>query len=315
MPTAFITGINGFVGQHLSDHLIASGYRVAGTDVGEHSGRSDISYRRTDILDREALASAIAAAAPSQVYHLAGMSYPPDADTSPWGSLETNIMGVVSLLDGVRAACPAAVTLLIGSAKEYEASANPEPLPESLRPNPASFYGVSKYAGELIGLQYARQFGLDVRLTRSFNHTGPGQSPRFVCSDWARQVAEVCAGRREPRIEVGDLSPEIDFCDVRDVARAYLAIVSAGRAGEVYNVCSGRPVALRFILERLLTKAPKPVRVATVAERVRGHAVSARLLGDNSKLRAHTGWSAEIPLEKTLDDLFAYWMQAVTPHQ
>jgi GDP-4-dehydro-6-deoxy-D-mannose reductase len=164
----------------------------------------------------------------------------------------------------------------------------------------------------MLGLQYWRQFGMDVRVSRSFNHTGPGQSHKFVCPDWARQVAEIALGRKEPVVHVGDLDAEIDFTDVRDVVRAYRAILEKGNPGEVYNVCSGRAVSLRFILDHLTSKIGCPVKIARAEQKLRAHRTSPRLVGSNAKLTAVTQWRPEIPIEKTLDDIYDYWLRELT---
>ncbi len=281
--------------------------RVFGGDMLAEWAHDGVPYATVDILDVAELTRLLKEAAPSQVYHLAGVSYPPDADASPRRSLDINIMGCVSLLDAVREACPQATTLLVGSSKVYDDTTIEGPVSEDAPIAPHSFYGISKYAAEMIGGRFVSQMGLDVRFTRSFNHTGPQQSPRFVCSDWASQVSAINAGRREPTMKVGDLSVEIDFTDVRDVVRAYHAIVTAGTRGRVYNVCSGRTVSLRYVLDYLRAKSAVPVTVATDEARMRGHATSRKLAGENGRLRVETGWKPRIPLEQTLDDLYAYW--------
>jgi GDP-4-dehydro-6-deoxy-D-mannose reductase len=148
---------------------------------------------------------------------------------------------------------------------------------------------------------------MDIRCTRSFNHTGPGQPPRFVCSDWAKQTAAIALQKTEPRIRVGDLSPAIDFLDVRDVVRAYHLILERGVKGEVYNVCSGTVVSLNEILSALIAKSGKAIEILQDNARLRAHKTSIKVTGDRAKLTRDTGWSPEIPLEKTLDDLFSYW--------
>lgn len=307
MERAFVTGVAGFVGGHLCAHLRECGMRVFGGDMLAEWSHDGVAYATVDILDVAELTRLLREAAPSQVYHLAGVSYPPDADASPRRSLDINIMGCVSLLDAVREACPRATTLVVGSSKVYDDTVVDGPVSEESPVVPRSFYGISKYAAEMIGGRFVSQMGLDVRFTRSFNHTGPGQSSRFVCSDWASQVSAINAGRHEPTMKVGDLSVEIDFTDVRDVVRAYRAIVTAGIGGTVYNVCSGRTVSLRYVLDYLCAKSSVPVTVVTDEARMRGHATSPKLVGDNRRLRTQTGWEPRIPLEQTLDDLYSYW--------
>lgn len=308
MKRAFITGVNGFVGTHLASLLNRQGYEVSGADQAVHPSVADVDYSHVSILDASGLTRLLQRLQPDEVYHLAAISYPPDADTSPVFALQTNIIGTVSVLDAVKTACPKAVSLLVGSSKQYGDIALDKPVSEDLGVNPVSFYGISKYASELVGMQYVRQFGLDVRFTRSFNHTGAGQSPYFVCSDWARQAAEIALGKKDPVIHVGDLRTEIDFTDVHDVVAAYRAIVESGEQGEVYNVCSGKSISLRHVLDHLVAKAGVPIEVETSETKLSAHTTSPRLIGSNHKLVSHTGWKPAIPIEDTLDGLYDYWV-------
>jgi GDP-4-dehydro-6-deoxy-D-mannose reductase len=167
-------------------------------------------------------------------------------------------------------------------------------------------YALSKIGGELLGGFYGRIEGLDIVIARPFPHTGPGQSPEFVCSDWARQVIQIERGRAEPVLRVGNVDIGRDFCDVRDTARAYVLLMKKGRRGEVYNVCRGEGTSLRHILEIYLSLTAKTVRVEQDPSRFRKVDIPF-LVGDNSKLRRETSWEPQIPLEQTLRDLLDYW--------
>ena len=200
----------------------------------------------------------------------------------------------------MRQACPAARVLLVGSSKQYGAAAGPVAIRETARCLPENeLYGVSKQAVEMIGARYAAQFAMDVCFTRSFNHTGPGQSPHFVCSDWAQQAAKIELGRAEPVIRVGDVDQQIDFCDVADVVRAYHCILEKGCPGRVYNVCSGKATALRSLLDAIIAKSTKKISIVEDPARLHGRQGRRTTVGDHSLLTADTGWSPEIYLEKT----------------
>jgi GDP-4-dehydro-6-deoxy-D-mannose reductase len=197
---------------------------------------------------------------------------------------------------------------VVGSAEEYGAVADAgRPISEDTPLRPLSPYAASKVAQEYLALQYALGHGLPVVRTRTFNHTGPGRGAVFAESSFARQIADIQAGRREPRIVVGNLDAVRDFSDVRDVVGAYALLVERGAPGEVYNVCSGRGVRIGFVLERLVALSGVKVEIREEQALLR-QADIPFLVGDYGRLRA-LGWSPEIPLDRSLADLLAYWRE------
>ncbi|MBD3346297.1 MAG: NAD-dependent epimerase/dehydratase family protein [Chitinivibrionales bacterium] len=306
-----ITGVTGFVGGYLAKSLLSHGHTVVGIDQWAQCPWPKVDYSQINILDNASMLHLLDRVRPDYIYHLAAISYLPDADATPGRALEINIMGTVSLLDAVRNSCPSARVLVVGSSKEYGSNAVSDLIAEQTPPAPTDFYGISKFSAEMIGIQYVRQFGLDIRFSRSFNHTGPGQSPRFVCSDWAKQIAEISETKGDSKIKVGDLEVEIDFSDVRDVVEAYYRICTKGKKGETYNVCRGDTVSLDYILTCLLGKTDKKITVEQSKQKLRSHKASPKIAGDNTKLRSHTGWKPGISIEKTLDDLYAYWLKSL----
>jgi GDP-4-dehydro-6-deoxy-D-mannose reductase len=305
---AFITGITGFVGKFLSDHLRNEGFSVAGLDRWPTCDVPNCAYFEGDLLDTGVLSELLHTVKPDRVFHLAAVSMPSEADLSPRHALNVNIMGTASLLDAVRQSCPSARTLIVGSAKQYGAHTFSKPISETTPCRPTDFYGLSKHAAECIGIQYVNQFGMDIRFTRSFNHTGPGQSPRFVCSDWVKQVAAIDLGEADPVIHVGDLTPAIDFTDVRDVVRAYALIMEKGSKGEVYNICRGTAIALRDLLAVVTGKTAKKIAIEQDRARLKSHATGKKTYGDHAKITGATGWVPGISIEQTIDDLYHYWL-------
>jgi GDP-4-dehydro-6-deoxy-D-mannose reductase len=193
------------------------------------------------------------------------------------------------------------------SADVYGAVAEEEmPLLEERILRPIHPYGLSKAAADLIGYHYFYAFNLPIIRVRPFNHIGPRQSPKFVCSDFAWQIARIEEELQEPVIDVGNLRAIRDFTDVRDTVRAYLALMERGRAGEVYHVSSGHGVSIESILERLLALSKVPIQVRTNPAKMRRSDAPVQR-GDSSKLRGETGWIPVIPLEQTLSDLLHYW--------
>jgi GDP-4-dehydro-6-deoxy-D-mannose reductase len=305
---AFITGINGFVGTYLAEHLTSQGWAVAGIDRQGSTACRACDYLQADILSVAEVASILKKYRPQRIFHLAAVSIPSAVDQSPQQALSVNIMGTVSVLDAVRTASPSARLLLIGSSNQYGEIEGSGPITEEQAGRPVDLYGISKHAGEMIGLQYAERFGMDICFTRSFNHSGPGQSPTFVCSDWARQTAAIELGMAEPVIRVGDLAPAVDFCDVSDVVRAYASILNAGRSGTVYNVCSGKAISLRALLSLFMAKSSKAISVVEEPSRIRRYKRAAIMVGDHTRLSRDTGWKPEVPIEKTVDNLYHYWI-------
>ncbi|MBI2080707.1 MAG: GDP-mannose 4,6-dehydratase, partial [candidate division NC10 bacterium] len=222
-----------------------------------------------------------------------------------------NAGGTVSLLEAAAAAAPGARVLVIGSAEAYgEVEEDDLPLTEDRPLRPLTPYGLSKAAAEKVALFYARSRGLPVLVARAFNHTGPGQEPTFVCSDFARQIARIEAGLTGAVLRVGDLTARRDFSDVRDVVRAYDLLLEKGTPGETYNVCSGRAWSIGEILEILRGLAGTPIAVEADPTRGRSEDVPV-LVGSFAKLEAATGWRPAIPLPRTLKDLLDSWRAVV----
>jgi GDP-4-dehydro-6-deoxy-D-mannose reductase len=313
--SAFITGINGFVGIRLAGYLASQGWTVSGIDQQDAATAPDYTYYKADIQAGDKLLPILAACRPACIFHLAAVSMPSAVDQSPHRALSVNIMGTVALLDAVRSTAPAARLLIVGSSKQYGDIEGSLPVDENHPCHPVDLYGISKQTGEIIGLHYAGMYGMDIRFARSFNHSGAGQSPAFVCSDWARQVAAIELGRAEPAIRVGNLDSAIDLCDVADIVRAYPLILSAGRPGTIYNVSSGKAVSLRTLLAHFLKKTSRSVAVIEDPSRLRGRRTAAPLIGDHTKISRDTGWEPRVPIEQTVDELFRFWMAELSSNR
>ncbi len=305
--TVLITGCNGFVGRHLCEYLAGSGATVVGTDRHPGSHVAGIRYRQLDIADLEGLTGLVQEAGIARIFHLAAVANPRDAQTDPYGAIRTNLMGSVSVLEACRKRKETRL-LLVGSSEEYkkkeEAGA---PLDESSELEGSNIYGVTKICAETLGLAYSRQFDCHVVIARSFNHTGPGQEPAYVLSDFARQCALINAGLVEPVLLAGNLDVYRDMLDVRDVVRAYSLLLSAGQSGEVYNVCSRQSYRLRDPVEILMRLVPqKKIRLVIDEERARRND-PAVIHGDSRRIRNDTGWHETLPIERTLKDLYLHW--------
>ena len=308
---ALVTGAAGFVGRHLTTHLLSQGHELGGLvhpmDGGPGSLGPRVEVFPLDILDEAALGASLLDFAPDAVFHLAAFSNPEGSWKEARRTLETNIIGAHNLLWAAMESGSRPRVLLVGSAQQYgDVPAEAQPISEEREQRPLTPYAVSKTSQELLGRRSVWSDELPVYITRSFNHTGPGQADGYVSSSFARQVAEVERGTREPLIRVGNLGARRDFTDVRDVAAAYCAIVERGQPGRPYNVCRGEAVSIREVLDELVRLSRVPVQVVVDPERY--HALDARLMvGDPTRLKTETGWSPRYSLHETLRDLLDDW--------
>ena len=311
----FISGATGFVGHHLIDLLSSSEYEIYGTSYPGEPEKDDRFKRKNfsylDIRSEEKVFETIKRTQPDWIFHLAAVSNVRHSWEKRKEALETNIMGTFYLFEAARRFAPKARILFISSSDVYGIL---EPTEKALEEED-SFHVVNPYAftkvsGEILSKFYAQVENLDIIIARSFPHTGPGQSPDFVCSDWALQIARIEKGLAKPMIEVGNLSGKRDFTDVRDVVRAYVLLMEKGRKGEVYNVCSGKAVPLREILDLLLSFSSQKIEVQVDSSKLRKADIPL-LLGENQKVKKETSWEPKIPLKHSLSDLLEYWRNRV----
>jgi GDP-4-dehydro-6-deoxy-D-mannose reductase len=266
------------------------------------------SRQEVDLLDRDAVRARISELEPSVVYHCAGAPHVAHSWSDTTRPLANNVLATHYLLDALRRADRPCRVLIPGSAYVYRGS--DASITESADIAPANPYALSKLAQEQLGLRSVEEDGLDVIVTRSFNHTGPRQSASFAAPAFARQLARIEAGLEPPVIYVGNLDARRDVTDVRDTVRAYELLVARGRPATPYNVCSGIGRSMSELLEGLRARVRVPVRVEVDTTRLRPND-TASLVGDPSRLHADTGWTPEIPFDTTLDDLLGYWRQLV----
>ena len=313
---ALITGAGGFVGGHLCAYLLAhTDWELMGTvyphPVDAQPQEPRLRLRHTDLRDPEGVQALVGEVQPDTIFHLAAQSFVPASFADPWDTLQNNIRAQLNLLEAVRRSGRDVRVLVVGSNEEYGAP-KPEELPQTeespLRPN--NPYAVSKVAQDFLGLQYYLAYGLPVVRVRPFNHTGPGQAPRFVVPAFASQIARIEAGLQAPVMQVGNLDAARDFTDVRDIVRAYHLAVSQGEPGEVYNLASGRPQSVRGLLEMLLSYSQAEIRVERDPDRYRPVDVP-MAYGSAEKFRRRTGWGPQILFAQTLRDVLAYWREQI----
>lgn len=311
MPhTILITGAAGFAGRHLIDLLTSDGAEI----VAWHrpGGRPPCEAPRTlwqavDVLDRHAVSHAIDRVRPTAVYHCAGAAHVGRSWDATESTFAINVRGTHHLLEALRHAAVSTRVIIPSSAMIYRPAS--EPLSEDHPLVPANPYGLSKLAQELLA-EHAATDRLRIMIARAFNHIGPQQDPSFAASGFAKQIAEIEAGLREPEVIVGNLEARRDALDVRDTVRAYRMILERGRPGRPYNVSSGHAIAIGELLEMLKIRARVPIRVSVDPNRFRPHDFPL-LIGNSDRLRRELGWMPTIPLSQTLDDLLTYWRAKV----
>ncbi len=307
-----ITGVNGFVGRHLAQHLhdTQPHAELLGTTLSAaENAPPHVNTHALNLCDPQATSALIRALQPDQIYHLAGSAVVGKSHEAAWSTLENNIRAQLNIL----LACidvPIAPRMLIISSGDIYGANHPTPPDEHAPFFPTSPYSVSKIAQDMLGLQYYLSHDLPVLRARPFNHTGPGQSLGFVAPDFAMQIARIETGQQAPIMHVGDLTPERDFTDVRDIVRAYRLIMQHGEVGAVYNIASGMILSIRQLLDGLLAHTQAPIRIEIDTDRLRAGGAR-RLWGNAALLHAVTGWQPQIALEDTLSDLLADWRKRV----
>ena len=299
-PRLLITGASGFVGGYAAATFAAHGYDVV--RAGHQGHALDIAL---DLLDESNVQAVVDLARPDYVLHLAAQSFVPAAIADPLQTYNVNVLGTARLFSALHRRGERVRVLIVSSAEIYgQRLAADFPLREELAPAPRNPYAASKAAVEMLA-RAALSPQIDIVIARAFNHIGPGQDPQFVVAGFAAQLAAIVQGRTRI-MHVGNLEAERDFLDVRDVVRAYVALMQDGRSGEVYNVCSGQPIAIKEVLRRLIEIAGIPTEVREDAKRLRPSDVP-RFFGDVSKLQREVGWLPKYPLSASLT---AIWESA-----
>lgn len=303
--TLLLTGASGFVGRHVTEMY---GQKIRGQEMMEcvPLGAGD---DPVDLRDAAAVTKAVRMAmerdAPEAVLHLAAQSHVPTSFDDPAGTFAVNFTGTLHLLQALAGAGFRGRLLYVSSGAVYGlVPGGALPVTETFPSRPRDPYAVSKAAAEALCYQWSVTGPFEIVVARPFNHTGPGQTREFALPEFAAQLAEMRSGSRPPVLEVGDLSVTRDFCDVRDVVRAYTLLLAKGRNGEVYNVCSGTERKLADIVDTLARLAGVSPSIETKAGRLRP-AEQPRMCGSPEKLRRDTGWTPETPWEDTLRDLLS----------
>ncbi|KKQ75116.1 MAG: NAD-dependent epimerase/dehydratase [Candidatus Woesebacteria bacterium GW2011_GWB1_38_5b] len=312
MKKALITGISGFAGSYLSENLVSSGYQVSGSYLTDDSlknlpNKDKVSLHKVNLLDEGAVEELLGKEKPEYIFHLAALTSPKNSFDDPKNTFVNNVSAQINLLESV---CKNKLTdsriLIVSSAEVYGLVPKDDlPIDEDTKFNPANPYAVSKLAQDFLGLQYFHSYKLNIVRVRPFNHVGPRQSPDFVVSALAKRIAEIEKGR-ENVMKVGNLTSKRDFTDVSDMVEAYRLALEKGEAGQVYNLGSGKSFEISEILDKLLSFSKVKIKTEEDQSLMRP-SDNPDLVCDARKFEKLTGWKAQIPIEKTLENTLNYW--------
>lgn len=301
MKKALITGSQGFVGHYLRQELESSGYEVTGLDLQAGEG-----VVAADLLNAEQVREIVAQVNPDAVFHLAGQASVAKSWSIPQKTVEINVIAAINLMEAVRAVNPACRMVMVGSSDQYgNLGAAGSKVTEDLATNPQTPYAVSKMAQEEMARVYVRAYGMNICMTRSFNHGGAGQRKGFLIPDFASGIVAVERGEA-PCLRVGNLTARRDFTHVRDIVRAYRLIAEKGRSGEVYNVGSGITYSAQEILDKLCALANCPIPVEQDPAKMRPSDTPV-ICCDHSKLTRDTDWEPEESMLVILEETLAYY--------
>jgi GDP-4-dehydro-6-deoxy-D-mannose reductase len=276
------------------------------TDRPPLSGGDGLTYKRLDLSDQEAILQALEAFRPDYIVHLASISSVSASWKNPKESFINNTNIFMNLLEDVHQLGLRSRILSVGSSEEYgNYPASEMPLTENHPLRPGSPYAVARVSQELLSRLYADGFGLDIVMTRSFNHIGPRQNVIFVIPSFIQQLLDIAENHKAHKMRVGNVDISRDFLDVRDVADAYYKILRHGQSGEIYNVCGGAGVKLRDVIALIAEKLNMEVELQIDPELIRP-ADNMVVIGDNSKLRRELNWEKRYELEATIDDMIRF---------
>lgn len=315
---ALITGVSGFAGSFLAEHLVKKNLETTGIYLQEASLvniakiRDKIDLFKLDLSDRDTVFSFIKESKPDYIFHLAALTSPGDSFEDPYTTIENNIKAELNILEALRKLNFTETRVLVVSSAEIYGLVDKKDLPidENTSLKPTNPYAVSKITQDFLGLQYYLSYDLNIVRVRPFNHIGPRQSDKFVVSAFAKKIAEIEKGKRKPILTVGNLKTKRDFTDVRDIVKAYLFSLEKGISGDVYNLGSGRSYEISEILNKLLSLSNSKIQIEEDKSLFRP-ADNPDLICNCEKFTKLTGWKPEISLDQTLTDTLDYWRNII----
>ncbi|UQS13491.1 GDP-mannose 4,6-dehydratase [Pseudomonas sp. HS6] len=296
----FVTGLSGFVGQHIQS-------RLQGEDAPWELLPAASAY---DLTQPESLAD-LWPKLPDAVIHLAGQTFVPEAFRDPARTFDINLLGTLNLLQALKARGFEGPFLYVSSGDVYgQVGESALPITEQQPPCPRNPYAVSKLSAEFLCLQWGLSEDWPVLVARPFNHIGTGQKDSFVIASAARQINRIKQGLQAPQLEVGDIDVTRDFLDVDDVVSAYFALLEKGTPGQVYNICSGHEQSIRSLIEQMGDLAEVELQLVQDPARMR-RADQRRVCGSHQRLAQTTGWTPQISIQQSLRAILSDWENRV----
>lgn len=301
MKRALVTGSLGFVGKYLREELEKNGYDVVGIDV-----RDAEKTIKCDLLNADETLKAVMKVKPDIIIHLAGQADVGLSWKIPQKTFEINVLAAVNLMEAVRSTNLQTRVVLIGSSDEYgQLREKGADVQEDLPLNPQTPYAVSKMAQEQMASIYVHAYGMNICMTRSFNHCGPGQREGFLFPDFASGIARVEKGTDE-YMRVGNLESSRDFTHVKDVVRAYRLIAEKGKPGEIYNIGSGKAYSAKDILNKMIAIAKCDIPVKQDPDRMRPSETPV-ICCNHEKLTKDTGWEPQFEIDEIISEVLQEW--------
>lgn len=314
-----ITGASGFAGSHLVEYLsVHKKYKLFGTYLlgaslkNIDTTRYPIDLLQVDLTDDKKVTEIIKAIQPDLIFHLAALPSPAESFRKPLETIVNNVSIQINILEAIKEANLLKTRILIVSSADVYGMVSRKSIPidEDTPFTPTNSYAVSKITQDFLGLQYSISYGLPIVRVRPFNHIGPRQSPQFVISSFAKQIAEIEKGTKENILHVGNIKAKRDFTDVRDVVRAYSLIIEKGKSAEVYNIGSGVSYKISDILDILLSFSKVKIAIQIDPSLLRP-GDTPDFICNNQKIKKTINWEPAIPIEQTLKDTLDYWRNIV----
>lgn len=304
---ALITGASGFVGRHLSRHLLDNGDEVQGTFLYGEKAKTEFPRVPLDIRDLFACFKVISDFKPDVIYHLAGVAFAPDCEKDFQGALSINVGGTYNIFCACSELKLPVSVVHISSAEVYgKIQPSDLPLRENIPPRPGNSYSLSKLMGELVIERFRETSNIRPVIIRAFNHIGPGQRHDFVVASFASQLAMIAKGKSLPVMKVGNLDAQRDFSSVHDIVRGYRLAAQKGQG--VYNLCSGKAAPIKDILATLIEISGLKVTIEQDPLRMRPAEIPV-IYGSYDKARAELGWEPQHKdLRAALKEVYEYWL-------